>query len=151
MKAFASAYIILAICVAASLQNTPYTRCDDGPPPQSLVVDGCNSSPCGLYRGTNLTAHWDFSPNADTLRLTVRVRVTMMGITIPYPYPYSNACESLTNGKCPLSKGDNVTYNLFMPISKEYPSVSMIIEYSLVNENNDSQVCFKLDCHVTDP
>ncbi|KYN11054.1 Epididymal secretory protein E1, partial [Trachymyrmex cornetzi] len=148
---YAAACIILAICVAASLQYTPYARCDDGPPPKSLIVEGCNSSPCDLYRGTNLTAHWDFNAIADAEKLTVRVRVTILGITVTYPYPYPNACESLMNSKCPLSKGDNATYSLLMPISKGYPSVQLTIEFSLNDEKNNSQVCFKLDGQVTDP
>ncbi|KYQ51537.1 Epididymal secretory protein E1 [Trachymyrmex zeteki] len=150
MKAFASACIILAICVAASLQDTPYNRCENGPPPTLLVVDECNSSPCGFYRGTNLTAHWNFKAIANTEKLTTRVRVTIMGITIIYPYPYSNACESLTNSKCPLNKGDDVTYNLVMPISKNYPSVELTIEFSLFDQNGTPQVCFLLDGQVKD-
>ncbi|KYM93255.1 Epididymal secretory protein E1, partial [Atta colombica] len=141
---------ILAICVTASLQDTPYARCDNGPPPKSLIIDGCNTSPCNFYRGTNLTAHWNFNVNADVEKLIVFVKVTILGMTITYPYPYPNACESLTNSKCPLSKGDNVTYNLVMPISKNYPSIEMTIEFSLNDEKNNSQVCFKLDGRVTD-
>ncbi|EGI67711.1 D-beta-hydroxybutyrate dehydrogenase, mitochondrial [Acromyrmex echinatior] len=92
-----------------------------------------------------------FIPVADTEKLTVSVKVTIMGVTISYPYPYPNACESLTNGKCPLSKGDSATYSALMPISKNYPSLRMIIEFSLNDENNNSQVCFKIDGQVTDP
>ncbi|XP_012057494.1 PREDICTED: protein NPC2 homolog [Atta cephalotes] len=88
--------------------------------------------------------------DADVEKLIVFVKVTILGMTITYPYPYPNACESLTNSKCPLSKGDNVTYNLVMPISKNYPSIEMTIEFSLNDEKNNSQVCFKLDGQVTD-
>ncbi|XP_011876344.1 PREDICTED: epididymal secretory protein E1 [Vollenhovia emeryi] len=150
MRALASAYIILAICVAASLQETSYDPCDDGPGPRSLRVDGCDSSPCKLHRGTDLTAQWDFVANADAKTLKPRVRVTIMGVTIDYPYPEQDACKSLTNGKCPLSKGDEATYNLKMPISESYPSITLTIEFALVDENdNNVQVCFKLDGTVT--
>lgn len=72
-----------------------------------------------------------------------------MGITIEYPYPEQDACKSLTNGKCPLSEGDEATYNLKMPISESYPSVTLTIEFSLIDENDNVQVCFKVDGKVT--
>ncbi|KYM97617.1 Epididymal secretory protein E1, partial [Cyphomyrmex costatus] len=143
-----AACIVLAFCIGESLQDTPHERCENGPMPDSLTVDGCNGSPCDIHRGTNLTAHWDFKAIADAEKLITRVKVTIMGATVPYPYPYPNACESLTNSKCPLKKGDKVTYNLFMPISKLYPPASMTIEFALVDEKSNVQVCFKLNAQV---
>lgn len=61
-----SACIILAICAAASSHKeisvfeTPFGECEKGPAPRSLRVEGCNSSPCNFYRGTDLIAQWDF-------------------------------------------------------------------------------------------
>ncbi|XP_012533990.1 NPC intracellular cholesterol transporter 2 [Monomorium pharaonis] len=150
MKVFASVYIIFAICIAASLQETPHFPCDNGPMPKSLRVEGCDSSPCKLYRGTDLNAQWDFVANADAESLKPRVKVTFAGITIEYPYPEQDACKSLTNGECPLSEGDEATYNLKMPISELYPSLSMTIEFGLIDENDNAQVCFLVDGQVTD-
>lgn len=72
-----------------------------------------------------------------------------MGATIPYPYPEQDACKSLINGECPLKKDAEVTYNLEMPISKTYPTVTINIEFSLVDENKNVQVCFNVDVKVT--
>lgn len=149
MKALAC--IILAVCVAASSQEkTPFIPCDEGPIPTELRVAGCNSSPCNIYRGTDLLAQWDFVSNADAKSLKPRVRVTFWGSTINYPYPEQDACKSLTNGECPLSEGDEATYNLKMPISKVYPAIALTIEFGLVDENNNVQVCFKIQGKVTD-
>jgi len=82
--------------------------------------------------------------------LKPRVRVTFLGTTIDYHYPEQDACKSLTNGRCPLSEGDAATYSLKMPISEVYPSLALNIEFSLVDENKNVQVCFKLDAQVTD-
>jgi len=150
MKVVTSACIIFATCIAVSLQETPYVPCDNGPTPLSLRVEGCDSSPCKFYRGTDLLAQWDFAANANAESLKPRVKVTIMGVTIDYPYPEQDACKSLTKGKCPLSKGDEATYNLKMPIAKSYPSVSMTIQFSLVDENDNVQVCFKVDGTVVD-
>jgi len=73
-----------------------------------------------------------------------------MGTTMDYPYPEQDACKSLTNGGCPLNEGDEATYNLKMPISELYPSLALNIEFGLVDENNNVQVCFNVDALVTD-
>jgi len=73
-----------------------------------------------------------------------------MGTAINYPYPEKNACNSLVNGKCPLEEDSKATYNLQMPISEAYPSVNLNIEFALVDENKNVQVCFNLDVEVTD-
>ncbi|XP_070172290.1 NPC intracellular cholesterol transporter 2 [Polyergus mexicanus] len=149
MKAFVFACIVAAFCVAASLQSTPHYPCDDGPLPLELRIEGCDGSPCIIYKGTNLTAQWDFVANADAKSLVPRVMVSIMGATVPYPYPEQDACKSLINGECPLKKDAEVTYNLEMPISKKYPTVTINIEFSLVDENKNVQVCFNMDVKVT--
>lgn len=91
------------------------------------------------------------STDADAKSLKPRVRVTIMGVTIDYPFPEQDACKSLTNGKCPLNKGDKATYNLKMPIDESYPKVNeMEISFSLDDEKNNVQVCLKLKVQVTD-
>ncbi|EZA51211.1 NPC intracellular cholesterol transporter 2 [Ooceraea biroi] len=150
MKVLASVCIIAAFCIASSLQDTPHSPCNDGPLPLALRIDGCSSLPCNIYKGTDLIAQWDFAANADAKSLTPRVKVTFWGITIDYPYPEQDACKSLTNGRCPLAKSDKVTYNLKMPIDKSYPDVVLKIEFALVDENKNVQVCFKVDGQVTD-
>lgn len=90
------------------------------------------------------------STDANAKALKPRVRVTIMGATIDYPYPEQDACKSLTNGECPLSKGDEATYNLQMEISKLYPSLTLTIEFALLDENSNVQVCLKVIGEVTD-
>lgn len=149
MRVFAFACTIAAFCVATSLQDTPYNRCDDGPSPVELRIDGCSSSPCTILKGTTLTAQWDFTANADADSLKPRVRVTLMGSTIDYPYPEQDACKSLINGECPLKKNAEATYNLEMPIAKSLPSINLNIEFALLDENKNVQVCFSVDAKVT--
>ncbi|XP_011159463.1 NPC intracellular cholesterol transporter 2 [Solenopsis invicta] len=149
MKVFSFVYVIFAICIAASLQDTSFFPCDDGPVPKWLRVDGCDSPPCDFVRNTDLIAQWGFEANADAESLKPRVKVTLEGYTFDYPYPEKDACKSLVDSECPLSEGDEATYNLKMPISKVYPSVTLTIEFGLIDENDNVQVCFKLDGKVT--
>lgn len=108
---------------------------------------GLNDLSC---RRNLLSRSFVLSTVAQAKALRPRVRVTIFGSTIEYPYPEQDACKSLTNGQCPLSEGDGATYNLKMPISKMYPSLSMTIEFSLIDENGNVHVCFELEGKVTD-
>ncbi|XP_072767760.1 NPC intracellular cholesterol transporter 2 [Anoplolepis gracilipes] len=150
MKVFIFVCIIAEFCVALSMQDTPHDQCDDGPGPLALRVEGCDSLPCYIYKGTNMSAQWDFLANADAKALEPRVEVSIGGISISYPFPEKDACKSLTNGKCPLKKDTKATYNLNMPINKNYPSVSPTIQFTLIDDNQNVQVCFSLECVVTD-
>lgn len=91
-----------------------------------------------------------FFAESDAETLKTKVMVKIAGATIEYPFPKPDACKSLSKGKCPLKKGDQLTYKLNMPISSGYPSVKMNIQFSLMDENNVSHVCFTMDCKVVD-
>ncbi|XP_029163528.1 NPC intracellular cholesterol transporter 2-like [Nylanderia fulva] len=149
MRAFVFACIIAAFCVTASLQDTPYYSCSGEPSPLALRIDGCDSSPCIIYKGTTLTAQWDFAAVNDVKELKPSVIVTLLGNKITYPYPEKDACKSLVSGECPLKKGAKATYNLEMPIDKSLPSVSLNIEFALVDDKKEVQVCFSVDAKVT--
>lgn len=90
-----------------------------------------------------------FLVESDADMLETKVLVKVAGTTIEYPYPQPNACKSLLKGKCPFKKGDQLTYNLKMPISSGYPLVKLSIQFYLLDEKKQTHVCFKLDCKVT--
>lgn len=91
------------------------------------------------------------SADGDAEQLKTRVMVTVFGNKTPYPYPQPDACKSLAKGECPLEKGDELTYELRMPISINYPPISLSIEFALVDENANVQVCFEIDAQVVTP
>jgi hypothetical protein len=79
------------------------------------------------------------------------VMVTVLGLTIDYPLPDQDVCANLIWGGCPLSPGDEATYNLIMPILNEYPLVSLTIEFSILDAADNTVVCFEVDGQVVDP
>ncbi|XP_043681498.1 NPC intracellular cholesterol transporter 2 homolog a-like [Vespula pensylvanica] len=148
MALLACVYVLAAFCIASSMQ-TEYYKCEGGlPEPKNLNIEGCDKLPCSLVRGTDLKAHWDFAVTANTATLKPRVIVTVFGVTTEYDYPRPDACKDLVNGECPLEKGEEVTYSLLMPILKIYPNIRLGIEFSLIDENKNAQVCFKIDGKV---
>ncbi|EFN77625.1 hypothetical protein EAI_04092, partial [Harpegnathos saltator] len=89
-----------------------------------------------------------FLAESDMEKLEPSVRVNVGLGWMKYPYPEPDACKSLSKSKCPLRKGDKATYHLKMPISQSYPPVELKIEFGLINEKKEVQVCFILKCKV---
>ncbi|CAD1473096.1 unnamed protein product, partial [Heterotrigona itama] len=142
-------YIFAVLFIADSMQDT-YVPCKSGPLPESVSITGCSSVPCNLVRGKNVEGRINFKAvsNAKSLKPVVDAEVGI--IHTPFPLPEQNACRNLVNGQCPLQKGESATYLLKMPVEKSYPKISLTIQLSLVDENNNSQVCFRIPAKVVD-
>ncbi|XP_035736657.1 NPC intracellular cholesterol transporter 2 homolog a-like [Vespa mandarinia] len=138
-------YILLAFYIGSSVQ-TEYRKCEGGlPEPSNLKIEGCDKLPCLFVKGTDLKAQWDFVVTADTATLKPQVKLTVLGITTDFEYPHPDACEDLINSECPLEKGELVTYALTMSILKSYPNIRLEVEFSLLDENKNAQVCFIIE------
>lgn len=149
MALLSCVYVLAAFCIALSVQSTPFYKCDDGSPaPLELRVKGCDTLPCKMVRGTDFVADWDFEVTENTKSLKPQVKVYLWGITTDYPFPRQDACSDLTNGECPLDQGEEVTYALKMPILPGYPLLKLGVEFALVDEHGNSQVCLKIDGQV---
>ncbi|KAK1133036.1 hypothetical protein K0M31_014399 [Melipona bicolor] len=142
-------YIFAALFIAESMQAT-YVPCKSGPVPASVSIVGCSSVPCNLVRGTNVEGRINFNAVSNAKTLKPVVNVELGTIHIPYPLPEQNACKNLVSGQCPLQKGEPATYLLKMPVEKSYQKVSLTIQLSLVDENNNAQVCFRIPANVVD-
>ncbi|XP_024081033.1 protein NPC2 homolog [Cimex lectularius] len=130
-------------------RSTVINKCTRGAPPLQLAVKGCDKGPCAFVKGTDVQLAISILANNNITKLTTQVKAFAMGTETIYPLPQSNACLSLTNGECPLDEGEEVTYALTMPILTSYPTIPVIIEFSL-NSENGVVSCFRLSANVVD-
>ncbi|XP_015514133.1 NPC intracellular cholesterol transporter 2 homolog a-like [Neodiprion virginianus] len=146
------ALVLFTLCLATGIQgdSTPYTSCSTVADPIDFRMDGCTETPCALYRGETASAEWDWEVTADTTTLTPRVKAIVLGLSISYDIGQEDACETLTNAECPLDAGEEVTYGLSMPVLASYPKLSLTIEFALLDDNGDAQVCFRVPVKVQD-
>lgn len=63
----------------------------------------------------------------DITDLKPQVRVKAMGTDMYFPLPQHDACLGIINGECPLDQGEEVTYQLQMPIQTTFPKVTLPI------------------------
>lgn len=85
-----------------------------------------------------------------TTTLKSKVVPIALGLELPYELPanYARACDWLVGSSCPISEGDNVTYNLKIPVQKNYPIIGLNIEISLIDDKHRIIACFVASMRV---
>lgn len=75
---------------------------------------------------------------------------TALGITAAYELPAdrANACNWLQGSACPISANEDITATLSMPVLPIYPLVSLQIQVSVLDENDETLACFAIDARV---
>ncbi|XP_053946871.1 NPC intracellular cholesterol transporter 2 [Anastrepha ludens] len=132
--------LILVIAVA-----TDVNQCSDNKPfPMAVRVLNCETQPCDVYKGSEMTFEIDFYVDKFVTKLTTLVSATTLGITVPYQLPddVRDVCSNLMYGAyCPLYATEDVTYLFKFPIAN-YPEVSAKVEIYVVDQDNEVATCF---------
>jgi Niemann-Pick C2 protein len=116
----------------------------------TVTIPGCDSPPCKLVKGTDVKVEVQFSTTSATKTLTPKVNTRFLGLSLPYDLPseQKDGCQHIRSTSCPLDSSEFAIYELTMPILKSYPSLNIEIELNMLNDDNQSQFCFKVDCQV---
>ncbi|XP_055904477.1 NPC intracellular cholesterol transporter 2 homolog a-like [Eupeodes corollae] len=150
---FRSVILVLAI-FAVSISATNVRKCSKNrPEPLSVIIEGCETMPCDVIKGTTAIMNAQFVGTHDGIKsMTTEVRATVLGLTVPYILPdeVASVCTNLLDGaSCPIDEGEDVTYSFKFPIDNSYPEISVKVEVSLVeNETSESIACFVADIKV---
>lgn len=113
-------------------------------------MKGCQKPPCELKRGEDAVAFVDFSTGEEVVKLRPVVYATALGLTVPFHMPpdRQDACEWLQGSRCPLSAGEDVRYELRLPVEKVYPAVAVDVELQLVDQDDQIVSCFSVEAKV---
>ncbi|EDW81701.2 uncharacterized protein Dwil_GK10876 [Drosophila willistoni] len=138
--------------------NTPIRQCADENVAMPLMVqiNDCDSSPCDLLKDSEATIAIQFVAHRNSMRqLSAQVHLTSLGVTIPYDLEASrgNVCSNLLHGAyCPLDAGEDVTYQLLLPIATSQPEVPTRLEVKLVDDQEGNVIaCFLADTRIKKP
>lgn len=120
--------------------------------PRSVSIEGCTELPCRLIKGKDAIVEVQFTTTQATETLTPKVITKLAGLSIPYNLPEEqrNACNHLTDTKCPLEPSEDATYVLTMPVLEFYPLINIEIQLEMLGDQNETIFCFKVDCRVVD-
>lgn len=87
-----------------------------------------------------------FTPAKDNTRiLNAKVHATTFGITVPYDLPddVADVCSNLMyDAICPIYETEDVVYQFNFFVDSHYPEISVAVEVSLNDENDESVTCF---------
>ncbi|XP_055847997.1 NPC intracellular cholesterol transporter 2-like [Episyrphus balteatus] len=147
-----SVILFLAI-FAVAVSATNVKKCKKGPLPISTIIEGCETLPCDVIKGTTAIMNAQFVGTHDNIRsMTTKVRATVLGLTVPYALPddVADVCANLLDGAtCPIDEGEDAIYSFKFPIDNSYPEISVKVEVSLVDDDtNEPVACFVADIKV---
>ncbi|GAB1601459.1 NPC intracellular cholesterol transporter 2-like [Argonauta hians] len=129
--------------------KSPYLPCGS---PHGTVFDvrvgGCNGQgPCILRKNHNATVEVDFAPNVNVSGLTERIKGIIIGIRIPFPATQPNGCSG-KGLECPLLQGRSYTYRNVMFVYDSYPSIRLVVEWAVVDENKVPVFCIQIPAKI---
>ncbi|KAM7363438.1 NPC intracellular cholesterol transporter 2-like isoform 1-T1 [Cochliomyia hominivorax] len=132
---------------AAPKATTNVKKCKKGEPfPLNVDIEGCTEPPCDVVKGTTVVMYVHFVGTRDnTETLSAKVRATTFGITVPYELPdeVADVCSNLMNGAtCPIYNTEDNVYKFNFFIEAYYPEISVAVEVSLIDENEETVACF---------
>lgn len=115
-----------------------------------MSIDGCESSPCKVKKGSDLVVDIHFTTTSATNSLKPQLSTRIFGIKMPLNVPkdQQDACEHLKDTKCPLEANQKAIYSVKLPILKTYPAMKTEIEVNLVGDNGHSHTCFRIDGQI---
>lgn len=106
----------------------------------SVTVTPCEKAPCDLKRGTNVTFEVQFTAGSAASKLTADVHGIINKIPIKFPLPNSDGCKD-SGIQCPLVPGQTYNYKDTLAIQSIYPTVSVVVQWSLKDQNGTPVFC----------
>lgn len=61
---------------------------------------------------------------------------------------YENGCNHLVGTTCPIDAGEDVLWHFTMPVTAEYPLIDLLVEVSLLDENQEPVFCAAIEAKV---
>lgn len=102
---------------------------------QIKLVDlsDCEGDYCIIHKGKDLKLHAELVPQEDAEHVKIVLKAMMNGIEIPVPGIDTDGCKHM---KCPLKKGERVSFDYSMNIPKILPDIKAVVTAELVNGDN---------------
>ena len=124
---------------------------------QDVRISGCAEIPCTLRKGSTTIIEFDFIPDKTYNSLTTSVYGSIGVLRIPFHEVHgTNACFDVVrkaDGKrgCPIEAGQLYIYKNSVQILRNYPAMSVTVQYGLNLDDETSAVCFNLPANIAQP
>ncbi|CAL4145469.1 unnamed protein product [Meganyctiphanes norvegica] len=136
------AFIFIAITAVAA---TPFKDCGSLATGVQFTVQGCDHPPCIMHRGSKAIMDIKFTPSVNSPTLNTTVIAAVGGQEVPWPGLDNNGCHQL---KCPLVAQQETSWHLEMDINVNYPQISTVATFQLIDAGAGLQVCAMIPVRV---
>ncbi|XP_038630182.1 NPC intracellular cholesterol transporter 2-like [Scyliorhinus canicula] len=109
-------------------------------------VTPCPTLPCVLRKGKSYAVNVTFTSKTSSQTSVAAVHGILSGIPIPFSIPNSDGCKS--GIRCPIRNNQNYHYINYLPVKNEYPSIKVVVEWELKDENNKDIFCWRLPVQI---
>ncbi|XP_041070373.1 NPC intracellular cholesterol transporter 2-like [Carcharodon carcharias] len=113
-----------------------------------LIVDitPCPSIPCILRKGQSYAVNVTFTSKTSSQTSVAEVHGILGGIPIPFNIPDADGCKS--GIRCPIRNNQNYHYINSLPVKSEYPSIKVVVEWELKDENGKNLFCWRIPVQI---
>ena len=120
---------------------------------KKLVIGDCvvkEDLPCQLKKGTNAKVAVQFVAGEAATSVNASVHGIIAHIPVPFEVPNPAACLSSkeTGIKCPTKTGQAYTYTNVIPVLKEYPAISVAVQWKLKDQKDEDLICFIVQVEI---
>uniref|UniRef100_A0A8C4VMT9 NPC intracellular cholesterol transporter 2 n=1 Tax=Gopherus evgoodei TaxID=1825980 RepID=A0A8C4VMT9_9SAUR len=110
-------------------------------------VSPCPTQPCLLQKGTSYSVNVTFSSKIDSQGSKAKVYGEILHVDVPFPIPEPDGCKS--GIQCPIEKGHSYSYLNKLPVKSEYPSIKLIVQWELIDDQGQMIFCWKIPVQIT--
>ncbi|XP_069104036.1 ecdysteroid-regulated 16 kDa protein-like [Argopecten irradians] len=145
------AFTVLAILstVTAVAGSITFKDCGStGATIQSVNVNGCTAEPCHLIRGTNASLQVNFTATEDMSHPTNAIFGVIAGVQVKFP-GHEDCCSN-NNLVCPIKSGTVSQYKNTIFVAKSYPTISLLVKLSVLDDSKKDFLCIIFPAIVTD-
>lgn len=148
MHSLAWPVLLLGLFACARAEPVKYANCSEPMVGflKELHVDPCPKWPCILKKGETYSINTTFISNTNSENCTAVVAGIIMEMPVPFPIPEPNGCKS--GIACPIQKGNTYSYLNKLPVKKEYPSVSVVVQWKLLDDKERPLFCWRIPVHI---
>lgn len=103
--------------------------------------------PLGAPGGTSYSVNVTFSSKIDSQGSKAKVFGEILYVDVPFPIPEPDGCKS--GIQCPIEKGHSYSYLNKLPVKSEYPSIKLLVQWELVDDQGQMLFCWKIPVQIT--
>lgn len=114
---------------------------------KEVNVSPCPTQPCQLHKGQSYSVNVTFTSSTQSQNSTASVHGILAGVPIYFPIPQPDGCKSGIS--CPIQKDKVYSYLNKLPVKSEYPSIKLVVEWTLKDDKKDDLFCWEIPVEIT--